>query len=145
MKELGFEGAKPSVVPGSKDEQKNVTPSARKVDEVEDNVDSVQQARRSAGDEVWETNGEASGIALDGDDEDELLGPEEARRYRGVAARLNYIAPDRPDIGYAVKEAARSMSAPGATGLRQLRKIGKYLIGAPRLVISSPGRNLRIG
>ena len=45
-------------------------------------------------------------------EDDELLGPEDARLYRGVAAILNDIAPDRPDIAYAVKESARGMSAP---------------------------------
>jgi len=54
--------------------------------------------------------------------------------YRGVAARLNYLAPDRADIGYAVKEAARDMSAPRQSSMRKLRKIGRYLIGKPRLV-----------
>ena len=44
------------------------------------------------------------------DADDPPLGPEEARLYRGIAARLNYIAPDRPDIGYAVKESARAMA-----------------------------------
>ena len=67
--------------------------------------------------------------------EDPELGPAEARTYRGVAARLNYIAPDRADLSYAVKEAARSMSKPKESDLKKLRKIGKYLIGQPRLVI----------
>ena len=77
-------------------------------------IDSIKAARGSAGDEIWDAGPEAD-IPIEGDDEDELLGPEEARRYRGVAARLNYIAPDRPDIAYAVKEAARRMSAPKAS------------------------------
>ena len=34
----------------------------------------------------------------------EELGREEARSYRAIAARLNYLAPDRLDIGYAVKK-----------------------------------------
>ena len=59
-------------------------------------------------------------------DDDELLGPEDARWYRGVASRLNYISPDRPDIAYAVKESARGMSAPRASAMRRLRNIGKY-------------------
>ena len=50
-------------------------------------------------------------IKVEGDD-DEELDAASARLYRGVVARLNYIAPDRPDIGFAVKEAARSMSKP---------------------------------
>ena len=38
----------------------------------------------------------------------------EATRYRALVARLNYLALDRPDIQYAVKEAAKWMSAPCA-------------------------------
>ena len=68
------------------------------------------------------------------DKEDEPLGPDEARLYRGVAARLNYVAPDRANIAYALKEAARDMSVPRQSSLRKLRKIGRYLIGKPRLV-----------
>ena len=34
----------------------------------------------------------------------------EATLYRAVAARLNYLAPDRPDIAFSVKEAARARS-----------------------------------
>ena len=65
---------------------------------------------------------------------DEPLGPEDARTYRGVAARLNYVAPDRPDMAYAIEEAARDMSTPKQSSLAKLRKIGRYLIGKPRLV-----------
>ena len=38
----------------------------------------------------------------------------EATRYRAIVARLNYLALDRPAIQYAVKEAAKWMSAPCA-------------------------------
>ena len=41
---------------------------------------------------------------------DTELGAEDARCYRAIAGRLNYTSPDRPDIGYAVKESARNMS-----------------------------------
>ena len=34
----------------------------------------------------------------------------DARLFRGVAARLNYMGPDRPDMQYAIKEAARCMA-----------------------------------
>ena len=70
-------------------------------------------------------------VALEGDQFEEELDAAGARLYRGVAARLNYIAPDRPDIAYAVKEAARNMSSPEVSDLRRLRKIGKYLFGQP--------------
>ena len=73
-------------------------------------------------------------VAADDDDVDEPLGQTGARLYRGVAARLNYIAPDRPDIAYAVKEATRRIGVPHDSDLRRLRKIGKQFSGRPRLV-----------
>jgi hypothetical protein len=68
------------------------------------------------------------------EEEEEELSREEARRYRAVAARLNYLAPDRVDIGYSVKEAARSMAKPRVADWDKLKRIGRYLVGRPRLV-----------
>jgi len=133
IKELGLQGAKPSPVPGSKDEAKKSAGSTPESRRAERQIDSINDARTSLKNEIWES--EHSGeVAVELDDDDELLGPEDARLYRGVAARLNYVAPDRSDIAYAVKEAARNMSSPTASGLRRLKKIGRYLIGVPRLV-----------
>ena len=42
----------------------------------------------------------------DGENEEELEG-EHATRYRALAARANYLAADRPDIMYSVKELCR--------------------------------------
>ena len=42
--------------------------------------------------------------------EEEELGAEAATLYRGIAARANYLAIDRPDIQYAVKEVCRGMA-----------------------------------
>ena len=69
------------------------------------------------------------------DDDETLLIGEEARLFRGVAARLNYVGPDRPDMRFAVKEAARLMCAPRKCDWRILRKIGRYLINRPRLAL----------
>ena len=77
-------------------------------------MDSVQNAKDSAGGGNWEFEPNVDNEV----DDEELLGPEGARLYRGVAARLNYIAPDRPDIAYAVKESARGMSAPKTSATR---------------------------
>ena len=98
-------------------------------------MDNVETARQSAGGQTWDVGDE---FEIPDDDEDEDLDAEGARLYRAVAARLNYIAPDCPDLGYAVKEAARNMSRPRRSDLRRLRKIGKYLIGQPRLVSLFP-------
>ena len=66
--------------------------------------------------------------------DDEKMNREDAKRYRGIAARLNYLSPDQMDIGFAVKEAARNMSKPLIGDWAKLNKIGRYLVGRPRLV-----------
>ena len=68
------------------------------------------------------------------DDDDPALIGAEATLYRAVAARLNYLAPDRPDIAFSVKEAARAMPAPKQSHMKMIKKLGKYLKGKPRLV-----------
>ena len=54
--------------------------------------------------------------------------------------RLNYISPDRPDIGYAVKESAQNMSKPRASDFQKLREIGRYLVGKPRRIMRFDGK-----
>ena len=66
--------------------------------------------------------------------EGELLGPEAATRFRGVVARLNYLSADRADLQYAVKEAAKRMATPRIPDVKLLKRIGRYLKGAPRVV-----------
>ena len=68
------------------------------------------------------------------EDEEEEMSREDAKAYRGIAARLNYLSPDRMDIGYAVKEAARNMARPMVGDWAKLKRIGRYLLGRPRLV-----------
>ena len=67
--------------------------------------------------------------------DDELLGKEEAKLFRGIAARLNYMGPDRPDMQYAIKEAARCMANPRRCDWGLLKKLGRYLIFRPRLIL----------
>ena len=72
-----------------------------------------------------------------GMDHDELspeLNKQEASAYRGVTARLNYLAQDRPDLQYSCKEASRRMAKPRQADWTLLKRIGRYLVGAPRLV-----------
>ena len=78
-----------------------------------------------AGVKPTKDSNEASNVELNRDD---------ARRYRAVAARLNYLAPDTVDIGFSVKEAARSMAKPLSGDWEKLKRIGRYLLGRPRLV-----------
>ena len=59
----------------------------------------------------------------------------EATRFRAVAARANYLAADRPDIQYAVKEICRKMAKPARGDWQKLIRLGRYLKGAPRCVL----------
>ena len=52
-----------------------------------------------------------------------------------MAARANYLAADRPDIQYAVKEICRRMSRPVAGDWQKLVRLGRYLRGSPRCVM----------
>ena len=76
---------------------------------------------------------------LSGSDEDDLpedtpLTGQDVSSFRGVAARCNYLGPDRPDANYAIKECCREMSAPTTGSLRRLKRVGKYLKNFPRLI-----------
>merc|ERR1739836_281449 len=55
--------------------------------------------------------------------------------YRALVARANYLAPDRPDIAFAVKELARSMSSPSRGDWERLKRLARYLKGKPRAVL----------
>ena len=84
----------------------------------------------------------AKGVATPGEDEkpwkededaDALKG-KDASSYRAITARANYLALDRPDLQFAVKEACRGMANPTRGDLRKLRRIGRYLISHSRSV-----------
>ena len=61
-------------------------------------------------------------------DENELL-KEDVTSFRSVAARSNYLGMDRPDIQYGVKEMCATMSRPTQRSWRQLKQLGRYLVG----------------
>ena len=69
------------------------------------------------------------------EEDDPLLDPMAATTFRRLIARANFIAQDRMDIQYAVKEAARGMANPRQSHHDKLVRIGKYLLGRPRYVI----------
>ena len=68
------------------------------------------------------------------EDEGALLDGTEATLFRALVARMNYLAPDRPDIQYVVKEAAKRMGKPRRPDWSLLKRIGRYLLGHPRAV-----------
>ena len=84
----------------------------------------------------------AKGAATPGEEEKkweehenaEELGPEDARKFRGHAARLNYLAADRSDIAFSVKEVCRGMAKPTKGDWKKLKRVVRYLIEARRSV-----------
>ena len=85
---------------------------------------------------------DGKGLSAPGADDDDknteedqqLLEGTDITLFRGIAARGNYLALDRPDIQFASKEICREMSLPTRGSLRRLRHLGRYLVSHPRVV-----------
>ena len=69
-----------------------------------------------------------------GDNDDSELNRQGSALYRSICMRINYMAADRPDLQFAAKEAARHMARPTTAAMTQLKRIGRYLLHAPRSV-----------
>ena len=69
---------------------------------------------------------------------DENIYDERAKVYQAGAARGNYMGMDRPETQYAVKECCRQMSQPTERALRALKRLGRFVEGHQRLVLSMP-------
>ena len=65
---------------------------------------------------------------------DEELQGVEKKNYQKQAATANYLCLDRPDIGLSVKETMKNLSAPTRADMTTLKKVGKYLLGKPRMI-----------
>ena len=73
--------------------------------------------------------------AVVADEDNKHPEPAQATKFRQLIARCNFLCQDRPDIGYACKEAARGMAVPRIEDWEKLMRIGKYLKGRPRYII----------
>ena len=78
--------------------------------------------------------GSKAAKALEFESKGEILNNTEATLFRALAARANYLAMDRPECAYATKELCRFFATPTKTGVEQLKRLIRYLAGAPRLV-----------
>ena len=58
----------------------------------------------------------------------------DATLFRGMAARLNYLSLDRPDLQFAAKECAKRMARPREADWNKLKRVARYLVGKMRLV-----------
>ena len=63
----------------------------------------------------------------------ELQG-EERRRFRSMAARLNYIGQDRSDIQYATRGVCAEMARPTEGGKKKIKRVVRYLLGVEKVV-----------
>ena len=65
----------------------------------------------------------------------ELLDGESKSLYRSMVMRGAYLAQDRADIQFACKELARRMSAPTQDDWAALKRLVRYLVYRPRVVV----------
>ena len=66
--------------------------------------------------------------------EEEPLGSAEATKFRGLAARANFLTLDCPDLQFPVRQTSREMSAPTVGSWKRLKKIARYLVRRKRVV-----------
>ena len=69
----------------------------------------------------------------EGGEDDEKLGAHEARRYRRMAATINYLASDRPDFQFTANMLGRTMARPTTRSWSNLKKAARYLKEHPRV------------
>lgn len=106
---------------------------------VPDATPGPKDLSRRRRDAVWRRDG-ADGAGAGDEEEDldpRLVGPALVL-YQSVAARLNYYALDRPDLQYPVKELMRKMSCPTSSDMIRLKRVGRYLLTAPRVAMFYP-------
>ena len=78
------------------------------------------------------------GVAAEKDSkklEDSELSKAEGTQFRRAAARINYMALDRPDLGFAAKALSRSMAAPKESDVVRLKRVLRYIRGTPRATL----------
>ena len=63
------------------------------------------------------------------------MSPAEAKQFRSVAARCNFLAADRIDIQFACKEVCGIMAVPCTADWAMLKKIARYLQSHSRLLM----------
>ena len=70
----------------------------------------------------------------EGNEDDTLLEPKEASKYRALVARGNYLGQDRSDIQFTIKELSRTMGTPTQGGWNRLKRFSRYLLDKTRVV-----------
>ena len=123
VEQLGLQSAKGAAAPGAK------------VDGINGGVDI--RARRMGPADI-----ENPESAWPGYDSSAPLEGDQLRRFQSVAALLNYIAQDRPDLLYPIKELMRKMSNATANDEARLKRAVRYLKTMPRIMSRYPWQAL---
>ena len=63
----------------------------------------------------------------------ERLDVPETKRFRSLAATLDYMSSDRPDVQYATKAVCTKMASPSRGSWKRLKKAGRYLKRAEKV------------
>ena len=64
----------------------------------------------------------------------EPLSRAEAKEFRGLAARMNYLAQDSPDLQFPIKQVSREMANPTRGSWKRMKKVARYIISRERVV-----------
>ena len=72
--------------------------------------------------------------------EEQVLGKDEMKAFRMLAARLNYVAQDDPMIQLAAKELCRRMSSPTSQDFSKLKKLVRFPVGVKEVSWEYPCR-----
>ena len=68
----------------------------------------------------------------------EFTGEVDPTHFRALVARANYMAQDRSGTQFAVKELCKKMSDPSEEDWGKLKRLGRYLVGCPRVRLWIP-------
>ena len=66
--------------------------------------------------------------------EAEELEGEEATSFRGMAATLNFLSLDCPDLQFGIKQCSREMARPTRGSWKRMKKDARFLLGRERIV-----------
>ena len=62
------------------------------------------------------------------------LGDEEVKTFRGLAATLNYMSPDGPDLPFGIKECIREMANPTVGSWSRMKAVVRFLVNREGLI-----------
>ena len=75
--------------------------------------------------------------------EEQVMGKDEMKAFRMLAARLNHVAQDDPTIQFAAKELCRKMSSPTSQDFSKLKKLVRFLVGVKEVLWEYPWQDER--